>query len=41
MSDTEQGFIADATGVGSPTPSREQEETPRVTQDFGGRNQLY
>ena len=26
MSDTEPGLIADATGVGSPTPSREQEE---------------
>ena len=26
MSDTELGLIADATGVGSPTPSREQEE---------------
>ena len=26
MSDTELGFTADATGGGSPTPSREQEE---------------
>ena len=39
MSDTELDFIADATGVGSPTPSREQEEQLLVNESQFGMPQ--
>ena len=39
MSDTELGLIADTTGVGSPTPSREQEEQLLVNESQFGMPQ--
>ena len=39
MSDTELGLIADTTGVGSPTPSREKEEQLLVNESQFGMPQ--